>query len=95
MHLHSHSPHPLVDRSGDGKCSVSVDQFLSTDATSRKKEHKAALVSYATAVKHAKKIETKNENVSSEKPVFGLKKRCRRVVGKWTKSPKKLNGSPS
>ena len=28
----------------------------------------------ATAVKHAKKIETKNENVSSEKPVFGLKK---------------------
>ena len=49
----------------------------------------------ATAVKHAKKIETKNENVSSEKPVFGLKKRCRRVVGKWTKSPKKLNGSPS
>ena len=49
----------------------------------------------ATAVKHAKKIETKNENVSSEKPVFGLKKRCRRVVGKWTKSPKKLDGSPS
>ena len=35
----------------------------------------------ATAVEHAcQKIETKNENVSSEKPVFGLKKRCRRVV---------------
>ena len=36
----------------------------------------------ATAVKHAKKIETKNENVSSEKPVFGLKSKDRAEVQK-------------
>ena len=48
-----------------------LSQFLSTDA---QKKRAGSGIDQLVPLSVSKKIETKNENVSSEKSVFGLKK---------------------